>query len=111
MDEGEVARGQFVIAGRDPAVLLQPPNQALYHAPLPVQRPVHEARDLFGLELRDDSADAVLPEVVPHGPPRVALVAHDRPRPQLGPAGTLALDRALLHQLAEGGLLVAVARR
>jgi hypothetical protein len=68
-------------------------------------------RRLLGLELRDDRAHAAPPEVVPHGPARVALVAHDLPRPQLGPTGIPAFGRPLPGQLAEGGLLVALARR
>src|SRR3712207_2560744 len=91
LDEGEVARRQLVVAGRDPAVLLQSADQALDYVALAVQAPVHQPGRPLGLELRDDGADAVPSEVVPHGPPRVALVARDRPRPQLGPARAGAL--------------------
>jgi site-specific DNA recombinase len=80
------------------------------HVALAVQAPVHEPGCPLGPELRDDGADAVPPEVVPHGPARVALVAHDRPRPELRPSAAGALDRAQPHQLAAGGLLVALAR-
>src|SRR5687768_14799542 len=79
LDEGEVAGGQLVVAGGDPPVLLQPADQPLDHVPLPVRVPVHQPRRLLGLELRDDGADDMPSEVVPHRPPRVALVTHDRP--------------------------------
>src|SRR3712207_1202300 len=101
LDEGQIAGGQLVVAGGDPPVLLQPAHQPLDHVPLPAQVPVHQPRRLLGLELRDDGADAMPSEVVPRGPPRVALVAPDRPRPDLGPTGPRALDRPPPHQLAE----------
>src|SRR3712207_2164581 len=50
-------------------------------------------------------------EVVPHRPPRVALIAHNRPWPELGPSAAGALDRTPPHQLAERSLLVAMPRR
>ena len=56
LDEGEIAGGQLVVAGRDPPVLLQPADQPLDHVALPVQPPVHQPRRLLGPELRDDGA-------------------------------------------------------
>ena len=64
LDEGEIARGQLLVADGNPPVLLEPADEALNHVALAVEHPIKEPRALLRPELWDDSADPATPEIV-----------------------------------------------
>ena len=76
-----------------------------------VDRPVERPRGSLVCPARDRDADAPPPQVRPDLPAAVALVAHDALRPQPRTPPPRSFDRPLLHQLREGGRLMALTRR
>ena len=111
MDEGEIAGRQLVVPGRNSPVLFKPPDKALDHVPLPVQRPIHEPWPLLGLELWDNGADPLPPQERPSRAAGIAAITDKGPRPQLGAARAFSFHATLAHQLRQGGPLVPLSGR
>jgi len=109
MDEGEVGAGQFVVAGGEAAVLLEPADQALDDVALAVGAPIHQTRPGFSAELGNDRGDAAAAEVVAHRPAGVAAIGQERSWFAAWPTRAATLDRAGCQQRRERRLLVALA--
>src|SRR3954469_19237367 len=83
---GAIVDPALLVAGRDPAVLLQAVDQPLDPVPEPVRLAVEAGPAALALLGRDDRRDAATPELPPGLRTAVGLVARHPPGPQARPA-------------------------
>src|SRR4051794_33424907 len=98
-----------LVAGRDPAVLLQAVDQPLDPVPEPVRLAVEAGPAALALLGRGDRRDAATPELPPGLRAAVGLVARHPPGQQARPAPALAPDRARVEHRLQRHLLVLLA--
>src|SRR3954447_6268724 len=108
---GAIVDPALLVAGRDPAVLLQAVDQPLDPVPEPVRLAVEAGPAALALLGRDDRRDAAPPELPPGLRAAVGLVARHPPRAQARPAPALAPDRARVEHRLQRHLLVPLAAR
>src|SRR6266487_1672300 len=107
-DHRQIVHLTLLVAGRDPAELLEPIDRPLHPVTLPVRGLVEAAlAGLVGLA-RDHRPDPTAPQLPPDARVAVALVTGHRVRPDPRPAPTGPLDRPRLQQAAQHGRLVAL---
>lgn len=109
--QGPKGLAQLVVAGGQPAGVLQPVDHAFHHVAGLEQGAVEGAAPMLILAPRDGDADAPSPEVAADVGVAVALVPHHPSGTPLGASPLRALHRAPLQEGLEHRGLVLLARR